>query len=180
MSEEIYLRVDRLEEMLALRQWGPGELSYHSGVGYDTIYKIRTHDRPRTSAEIVAKLAKALRCTMEFLMNAATDPLGLGVELPEYGAEMLDVLSALPPARGADLLEIGRRMAHAQHEADARALNVMLAALRRNADDEAREVLAEALRLSDAGDVSGALGLIEGFFVRREAEEEREEPAYDS
>lgn len=179
MSEEIFLHVERLEGMLTLRKWGPGELAYHSGVDYDTIYKIRTKQRTRISAEIVAKLSLALKCTMEYLMGIAPSPSALGVELPPCGPEMLDVLQVLPPERGADLLYIGQRMVQAQHELNRQMLQVMLGALRSAVAVEDRAVLAEALRLSDAGNVPGALAFIEGYFVRREAEEAEEEPAHD-
>ena len=39
------LVVERINELLEQRGWGPGELAQQSGVAYDTIYQLRTGER---------------------------------------------------------------------------------------------------------------------------------------
>lgn len=74
MKREPAVDVSRIDGMMDLRGWGPGELQYQSGVTYDTIYKIRTSNRPRTSAEILGKLAVALGCSVDYLIGLTDDP----------------------------------------------------------------------------------------------------------
>jgi len=69
MHAEPVVSVERLDRMMGKRGWGPGELAYQSGVNYETLYKLRSGQRPRMSAELVGKLAHALGCSVDYLLG---------------------------------------------------------------------------------------------------------------
>ena len=105
MKRDPAVDVSRIDSMMERRGWGPGELQYQSGVTYDTIYKIRTSNRPRTSAEILGKLAVALGCSVDWLIGITDDPrptseiLGKQKTLAavsDQGLELLGMLEQLP------------------------------------------------------------------------------------
>ncbi|HXF60739.1 MAG TPA: helix-turn-helix domain-containing protein [Caldilineaceae bacterium] len=107
MEKKPGLNVERLNEMMERRGWGPGELAYQSGVGYDTIYKIRSAKRPRTSAEILAQLAQALGCSVDYLVGLTDSPVPYGKQSlsPLQQALMVEI-GKLSPRRQRDLWQI--------------------------------------------------------------------------
>lgn len=109
------------------RGWGPGELAEQSGVAYDTIYKVRSTQRPRTSAEVVAKLAVALGCSMDYLMGLTDAPVPTASE--EMSTVMLHlclVAHALPEGRQRDLLRIAEALQEATQEDAVEQLHVQM------------------------------------------------------
>lgn len=69
MRAEPAVNVDRINQLMQKRRWGPGELSYQSGVNYETLYKLRSGQRPRMSADLLGKLAQALNCSVDYLLG---------------------------------------------------------------------------------------------------------------
>lgn len=110
-DKEIALDIDRLNAMMERRGWGPTELETQSGIGYDTIYKIRSSRRPRSSAEIMAKLARALGCSLDYLVGLTDDPR----PYPKRGIDwltqdLLDVIARLPTYQQRELLIMARAL----------------------------------------------------------------------
>lgn len=111
LDREPALDVDRLNAMMERRGWGPIELEGQSGVGYDTIYKIRTSKRPRSSAEILAKLARALGCSLDYLVGLTDDPRPYPpVSLESVSQEFLDVVARLPLYQQRELLVMAKAL----------------------------------------------------------------------
>lgn len=118
MSREPVLQIDRIDSMMEHHGWGPGELAERSGVAYDTIYKIRTTMRPRTSAEIVAKIAVALGCTTDYLLGLTDDPMPAQT-IAASGALLVQLclaVKSLPESRQRDLLHIAEALQSASHD----------------------------------------------------------------
>lgn len=90
----VAVRLDRLEELMNKRGIGPGELAYLSGVSYAQIYKMRQGRAPNVSAVVLAKLALALGCSLDFLMGIE----GANSPLPDV-APLVARLNALPEDR---------------------------------------------------------------------------------
>lgn len=102
------LVVERINELLEQRGWGPGELAQQSGVAYDTIYKLRTGERARPSADIVARLALALGCSVEYLLGLTDSPTFAPNDMPELLQNLLETAKTLPESRQRDLIMIAQ------------------------------------------------------------------------
>lgn len=116
MSIEPAVSVERINRLMELRGWGPGELEYQSGVNYDTIYKLRIHKRPRTSAEVLAKLAQALGCSVDYLVGLTDSPLPNKLNVSLQIEELLAAIGQLSPRRQRDLRKIVAALEAAEQE----------------------------------------------------------------
>jgi DNA-binding Xre family transcriptional regulator len=111
-AKEIFLQIERLNKLMEQKGWGPIELERASGVGYDTIYKIRTAKRPKSSAEILGRLCQALGCSLDYIMGMTDDPRPYpDLELSMMSQELLYTISRLSPRRQHDLLIMVRALA---------------------------------------------------------------------
>jgi plasmid maintenance system antidote protein VapI len=108
MTREPTVDVNRIKQEIARKGLKPGEIAQYSGVKYDTLYKILNTNRPRTSAEFVAKLAAYFGCSMEYLMGLTDkrDPVVLAV--PESVEHLVDLARNLPSRKQRDLAMIAR------------------------------------------------------------------------
>lgn len=114
MSQEPVLNVERINRLMDARGIGPGDLAYLSGVAYDTIYKIRASERPRTSGEILGKLALALGCSVDYLLGLTSNPAPYSSDaLPDI-AELAVAVLSLSPSRRQELLLIAEALARAE------------------------------------------------------------------
>lgn len=68
------LMPERISELMDLRGWKPGELAYQSGASYAVIYKLLNTPRHQTSAIVLAKIAAALGCSIEYLLGMTDSP----------------------------------------------------------------------------------------------------------
>ncbi len=120
MSKVPAVNIDRLNQQLEKKRWGPGDLATYSGVSYDTIYKIRIATRPRTSAEILGKLAQALGTSVDYLLELTDDPTPASLkELPEELREMYEYFKLLSPLRQMFMVQLARLMSIDQAQSDA-------------------------------------------------------------
>lgn len=118
--KEPAVNINRLDEQMEKKRWGPGDLATYSGVSYDTIYKIRVAERPRTSAEILGKLAQALGTSVDYLLELTDDPTPASKkELPEDLRELYEYFVQLSPMRQMFMLQLARLMTIDQAQADA-------------------------------------------------------------
>lgn len=144
-KEDAGILPDALDRAMKLRKMSAAELARKSGVHKTTISMILSGDRPNTPATIVAKLARALNVSMDFLMGITDDPeprsLGVGPVL----IQLTEVAKVLPDSRQHDLLLI------AQTYAD-------------NIDETTRRVLGEVRdMLFEAADEAGRGRELDGF-----------------
>lgn len=65
---------ERISELMDRRGWKPGELAYQSGASYAVIYKLLNTPRHQTSAIVLAKIASALGCSIEYLLGMTDSP----------------------------------------------------------------------------------------------------------
>lgn len=148
MKQDPALQVQRIDELMESRGWKPGELAERSGVAYDTIYKIRASRGPRTSAEIVAKLAIALGCSVDYLLGLADEPLPSGEKvMSALLIDLCNIANALSEPRQRDLLRIAEALQVAgqdetQDDLHAEMMQIVLAEIQRiSGDDALSEVL---------------------------------------
>lgn len=87
MQVEPSVSVERLNLMMEKRRWGPGELAYQSGVNYETLYKLRSGQRPRMSAELVGKLAHALGCSVDYLLGLTDNETAYSADQVSFNVE---------------------------------------------------------------------------------------------
>lgn len=81
-------RGDRLNELMERRKLNAGQLEYMTGVSQSMIWNLQNDKRPNVSAVIVAKLADALECDIEFLLDVS--PSTLAEEKAPYNVAHLD------------------------------------------------------------------------------------------
>lgn len=115
MTREPAVRPERLGQLMKQRGLGPGELAYLSGVAYDTIYKIAADKRPLTSGETLGKIAKALSCSVDYLLGLTDNPVPYIEEMANEIAQLGMVLGELSPWRQRELVTIAEAMARAEH-----------------------------------------------------------------
>ncbi len=104
--------VKRLDQLMATRGWGPGELAERTGLSYNAIYKLRSGAGQRPAAETIARLAVALGTTTDFLLGL-TDYMHPASDMPltPGSVEIVEILNRLPPIVAADLLLVVRSFA---------------------------------------------------------------------
>lgn len=109
--------VKRLEKLIEDRGLEIGQVGYLAGVDYNTLYKIRNHNRPRTSAEIVGRLAQALNCSVDYLIGLTDNPLPYSSQpVGGFAQELLLVSGRLSAQRQRELLIIANSLARAEIE----------------------------------------------------------------
>jgi transcriptional regulator with XRE-family HTH domain len=78
-----------------------GQLEYMTGVSQSMIWNLQNDKRPNVSAVIVAKLAEALECSIEFLLDVSPQALAEGkapynvAHLDEKQRAILDFFESL-------------------------------------------------------------------------------------
>lgn len=96
---------------MELRGKKAAELARDSGVNKGTISLILDGQRQNTPAAIVAKLARALNVSMDYLMGITDDPeprsLGVGPSI----IELAEIAKTLPSSRQRDLLLMAKTYA---------------------------------------------------------------------
>lgn len=125
MEREPVLRVDRIKELMGERGWGIGELSVYSFVKYDTAYKVVTDQRQRVSAEILMKIATALRVSPEYLMDLTDLRLVPMTTLDEALTRLVETAKTLPDGRKNDLTSIAAAFHNAKSEEEENIAQIM-------------------------------------------------------
>jgi hypothetical protein len=117
MKREPRVDVKRLEKLIQDRGLEIGQVGYLAGVDYNTLYKIRNHNRPRTSAEIVGRLAQALNCSTDYLIGLTDNPLPYSSQpMGSFAQELLMVSGRLSAKRQRELLIIANSLVQAELE----------------------------------------------------------------
>lgn len=81
---------ERLAEKIDSKGWSLGYLETQSGVSKSQISLMSRNERPNVSAAILAKLAIALGCTVDYLLGLTDDP-----RPPAESTEKQMILAAL-------------------------------------------------------------------------------------
>lgn len=103
-SNESDILPDRLQKAIELRRTTPARLMRDSGVDKSTISLILSGSRPNTAAVIVAKLARSLSVSVDYLMGITNDPEPKALGLGEMLFELTQVAKKLTNRRQRDLL----------------------------------------------------------------------------
>lgn len=97
---------ERLQAAIELRDTTPAQLARDSGVSKATISQILGGERPNTPAVIVAKLARALMVSVDYLVGIADSPEPKSLGLSDNAVELARVANRLSGMRQRDLLKI--------------------------------------------------------------------------
>jgi transcriptional regulator with XRE-family HTH domain len=108
MRREPGVVVERIQNEMNRRGLKPGQVAEHSGIAYDTLYKLLNTNRPRPSAETVTRLAIAFGCSVEYLMGITDRREPVTLDLDDFSEELLDLSRKLSSRRQRDLLIIAR------------------------------------------------------------------------
>jgi transcriptional regulator with XRE-family HTH domain len=106
LMNTVKFRGDRLATMMEKRNLKPGQLEYMAEVSQPMISLLLSEQRPNVSAVIVARLADALGCSVEYLVGLTDDPSPVAATLDDAMAELVAIAKTLPEYRQRDLLAI--------------------------------------------------------------------------
>lgn len=97
-----------LREALRLRNMTPADLARESGVSKATISLILSDRQTNTTAVNVARFARVLNVSSDYLFGLTNDPEAKKVELGEMMLELTRIARKLPSRKQRDLLTIAR------------------------------------------------------------------------
>lgn len=97
-------REDRLNELMAKRDLSLGQVAYLADVSQPMIFYLSHNRRPNVSAVIVAKVAKALGCSVEYLLGMVDEPSPKALDIDDLVMELADIANRLTGRRQRDLL----------------------------------------------------------------------------
>ncbi len=107
-NQEREMIADALKNAMGLRKMSAAELARASGVDKSTISLILKGDRPNTPAVIVAKLARGLNVSADFLVGITEEAEPKSLQLGEILLELTEVGKKLTSRRQRDLLAMAR------------------------------------------------------------------------
>jgi transcriptional regulator with XRE-family HTH domain len=123
--EEIRVIGARVKQLREANQWTQGQLAYRADTSSAQINRIENNKRPRVSAIIVGRVARALDTSMDYLLGLTNSPLsGVQVLAEGEGAEdevtqqALSLLRRLPDWRAREELERLRLAVEMEEAAD--------------------------------------------------------------
>lgn len=153
-----------LNKAMEMRQMSAAELSRASGVDKSTISLILAGARPNTPALIVAKLARGLNVSVDFLVGLTEDAEPKALQLGEILLELTQVAKQLTSRRQRDLLMTARAYLEANQELQSNPdllMENLLDLIRESGGDASYERLLEMLSTdidNDDDDESPILG----------------------
>jgi Predicted transcriptional regulators len=135
MAKKPMVNLARLEEVMAEKGWGAGELAAYSGVKYDTIYSLKKGRRLNPGAETLKKIAEALGVSVDYLLGESEDrqPQIEKPPMPEAIRRLSEVANRLSDVRQEELIRIAEALAKLEreqplHTLPTRAMEVLLEA----------------------------------------------------
>lgn len=115
-TEEPEINLEALKWAIDRRDWSDTELSAASGVSKSMISLLRKGKRPNTSAAMVAKLARSLGVSTDYLMGRTDDPSPINAPpLPDYAVQVVEEMRKLDRARNYELLLLAQTFVR-EHE----------------------------------------------------------------
>lgn len=97
-------RADRLVELMRKRDLNAGQLAYLTGVSQPMVFYLTRDERPGVSAVIAAKLARALGCSVEYLLGMTEEPSPQTLDIDDLVMELAEIANRLTNRRQRDLL----------------------------------------------------------------------------
>lgn len=112
MSEsKLGFRPDRLQAMIERRGLRPGQMEYLTGVSQPTISLILNGKRPNPGAQVLARLAQTLGCSVDYLLGITDDPAPAKMEMSAQVDALLHLARRLPSHRQHDLVQMAETFA---------------------------------------------------------------------
>jgi transcriptional regulator with XRE-family HTH domain len=136
MKREPVVNIQRIRQEIERKGLKPGEIAEQSGVKYDTLYKILNKEKPRTSAEFVARLAAYFNCSVEYLLGMTDHRAPVVLDISAELEDLIDIVRRLPGHRQRDLVAIARTYLEGNEGANKEALMSDLLDLMKEVDDE--------------------------------------------
>lgn len=149
--ERISFRSDRLKLMMEKRKLTPGQLHYMTGISQPQISLLMNGKRPEVSAVIVAKLADALACSVDYLLGLTEDATPKPMVLSDAIGDLLVVARKLPKSRQEDLLSQALMYLDKNESEDTHLMNVLLDKINEVGGEEAEELIVKLLQSFRSG-----------------------------
>jgi len=92
-------RADRLVEQMRKRDLNAGQLAYLTGVSQPMVFYLTRDERPGVSAVIAAKLARALGCSVEYLLGMTEEPSPQTLDIDDLVMELAEIANRLTNRR---------------------------------------------------------------------------------
>lgn len=147
MNENVLSKRIR-ERMRALNIPSARKLAAVAGINNVTISKVLDNNRPQVTIGVVARIATALQCSVDYLLGIVDEPTGTGIIMPVGGEDLLRILPDLPLGRRAELLNIADSMAAYEEQRTGMRLNEL---------EQLAQVVGDALPPAQAREVMDAL-----------------------
>lgn len=155
-AEEPTVRLDRIaERMKVLGIESDRELARRADIDNVTVSLLRGGNRPNIGALMLARIARALRCSTSYLLGESDLLNGPGVKMPPSGEEMIELMNDLPDDRNAELVGVGRVMAEAERK-------------RAEVEAEVQRLIEYIRRTGDPVDTERRLELVHAAVLRRD------------
>lgn len=141
VMEPIRFNANRLKEMMDKRGLTAGQLNYMSDVSQPMISLLLNGSRPNVSVVIVAKLANALGCSVDYLVGLTEDATPRPMQLTDVLHELIRTARHLPHFRQDDLLSLAQMYVDKKETDDTQLMNIVLEKINEVGGDEAERLL---------------------------------------
>jgi transcriptional regulator with XRE-family HTH domain len=105
MIKKPMINLTRLKELMEKRGMTMVDLAKEAEVSYDTIFSIHSGRRPNTSSATLRKLAKALRVSVNDLLEGGGEDV-IENELPQIVRQLAEIATELSETRQEELVRI--------------------------------------------------------------------------
>lgn len=106
--DEVVFRADRFDALMKKRGFSNGELAIASKVSRTMIYYMRTGQRSKVSAKILAAVAGPLKTSLQWLMGETDDSSPIQKTMSAVAANIVDLVDKLPPSKQREFQELGK------------------------------------------------------------------------
>jgi DNA-binding Xre family transcriptional regulator len=96
MEKKPMFKSNRMNELMEKRDLDPGKIEYLADISRSQVWYLQKGEKPNVSAVIVARIAKILNCSVDYLMDLTDDPTPVGSRnLPPDFIELWEVYQSL-------------------------------------------------------------------------------------
>ena len=146
-----------------------GQVAEYEQIGRQYLSKLELGVNEPPTWPLLAQLARRYNTSADYLLGLSDDPSPRRDEpLPEPVRELLQLSVELPASRQEELLELAHVLYEAEQRANVREYRRLRALVLRLPDgQQLAEVIDDALRLAESGDLDGAWALVDAYLADR-------------
>jgi DNA-binding Xre family transcriptional regulator len=96
MERKPVFKSNRMNELMEKRDLDPGKIEYLADISRSQVWYLQKGEKPNVSAVIVARIARILNCSVDYLMDLTDDPTPVNNRnLPQDFIELWEVYQSL-------------------------------------------------------------------------------------